>query len=72
MRHMDGFLPLDWDAKAGKLYLEIPAALAQPGSELLYTDSLPYGTGSNDLGLDRGQTAAGRLVTFDRRNPKFC
>ena len=70
MRHLDGFLPLDWDAKAGKLYLEIPAALAQPGAELLYTDSLPYGTGSNDLGLDRGQTAAGRIVKFDRQGPK--
>ncbi len=70
MRHMYGFLPLDWDAKAGKLYLEIPAALAQPGAELLYTDSLPYGTGSNDLGLDRGQTAAGRIVKFNRQGPK--
>ena len=70
MRHTDGFLPLDWDAKAGKLYLEIPAALAQPGAELLYTDSLPYGTGSNDLGLDRGQTSAGKVVKFDRQGSK--
>ncbi len=23
MKHIDGYLPLDWDAKAGKLYLEI-------------------------------------------------
>lgn len=70
MKHTGGFLPLDWDARAGKLYLEIPAPLAQPGAELLYTDSLPYGTGSNDLGLDRGQTAAGRIVRFDRQGPK--
>ena len=24
MKHMAGFLPMNWDAKAGKLYLEIP------------------------------------------------
>ena len=70
MRHMAGFLPLDWEAKSGKLYLEIPPALAQPGAELLYTDSLPYGTGSNDLGLDRGQTAPSRVVRFERQGSK--
>ncbi len=67
MQHQDGLLPLDWDGKAGKLYLEIP----KPGTELLYTDSLPYGTGSNDLGLDRGQTAPARLVRFERQGPKL-
>ena len=72
MKHMPGFLPLDWDAKAGKLYLEVPhldAAGHTP--ELLYTHSLPYGTGSNDLGLDRGQTAAGIVVRFERTGPKL-
>jgi hypothetical protein len=38
--------------------------------ELLYTDSLPYGTGSNDLGLDRGQTSEGRIVAFRRVGPQ--
>ncbi len=66
MQHLPGFLPLDWDAHTGRLYLEI----ARPGSELLYTDSLPYGTGSNDLGLDRGQTAPARLVRFEQQGPK--
>lgn len=66
MQHLTGFLPLNWDAKAGKLFLEIP----HPGAELLYTDSLPYGTGSNDLGLDRGQTAPARIVRFERQGPK--
>lgn len=66
MKHMDGFLPLDWDARTGHLYMEIP----HPGAELLYTNSLPYGNGSNDLGLDRGQTSPGRLVRFDRVGPK--
>jgi len=66
MRNMAGLLPLHWDAKNGKLYLEIPRL----DTDLLYTDSLPYGTGSNDLGLDRGQTAEGRVVRFEREGPK--
>ncbi len=71
MTHMPGFLPLDWDAKAGKLYLEIPHLDAQGRSvDVLYTNSLPFGTGSNDLGLDRGQTAPGRIVHFERTGPK--
>jgi hypothetical protein len=71
MRHMPGLLPLDWDAKTGKLYLEIPAFDAAGHSEdLLYVDSLPYGTGSNDLGLDRGQVSEGIIVRFERFGPK--
>lgn len=66
MTHMAGLLPLDWDAKAGKLYLEIPHL----DTDLLYTHSLPYGTGSNDLGLDRGQISGGEIVRFQRSGPK--
>lgn len=67
MRHLDGFLSLDWDAAAGKIYLQIPHL----GEDLLYTNSLPYGTGSNDLGLDRGQVSEGRIVRFERSGPKI-
>jgi hypothetical protein len=66
MKHIDGYLPLDWDAKAGKLYLEI----THLDTDILYTHSLPYGTGSNDLGLDRGQISRGQLVHFQRTGPK--
>lgn len=66
MTNMPGLLPLHWDANAGKLYLEIPKL----NHDLLYTNSLPYGTGSNDLGLDRGQTAPGKIVRFERTGPK--
>jgi len=62
MHRMPGFLPLYWDAGSGKLYLEIP----QLNLDMLYFDSLPYGTGSNDLGLDRGQISAAKLVRFER------
>ena len=66
MKHIAGYLPLDWDAASGKLYLEIPNLAI----DILYADSLPYGTGSNDLGLDRGQTSEGRIVRFERNGPK--
>ena len=70
MTNMPGLLPLHWDANAGKLYLEIPLNAQGKSIDLLYTNALPYGTGSNDLGLDRGQTAAGKIVHFERIGPK--
>jgi hypothetical protein len=70
MTNMPGLLPLHWDANAGKLYLEIPLGANGRSADLLYTNSLPYGTGSNDLGLDRGQTSPGKIVRFERTGPK--
>ncbi len=71
MTNMPGLLPLHWDANAGRLYLEIPHLDAAGHSqEYLWTNSLPYGTGSNDLGLDRGQTFPGKIVRFERTGPK--
>ena len=67
MKPMRGLLPLYWDASRGQLYLEIPAL----DVDLLYVDSLPYGTGSNDLGLDRGQMSEARIVRFERFGPKI-
>ncbi len=69
MTNMPGLLPLHWDAASGKLYLEIPLTNGK-SEDILYTNSLPYGTGSNDLGLDRGQTAGGKIVHFERIGPK--
>jgi hypothetical protein len=72
MKHIPGYLPLDWDPKAGKLYLEIPQLDASGRSpDFIYTNSLPYGTGSNDLGLDRGQVSEGLLLHFERSGPKI-
>ena len=71
MKHQAGFIPLDWDARTGKIYLEIPGLGPDgKGQEMLYLNSLPYGTGSNDLGLDRGQLSEGRVVRFQRSGPK--
>jgi len=67
MQHMPGLLPLHWEAKAGKLHLEIPAL----DTDVLYFDSLPYGAGSSDLGLDRGQIGEPKIVRFERYGPKI-
>jgi hypothetical protein len=72
MTAMPGLLPLFWEPSTGKLYLEIPHFEAGGHSqEYLYTNALTWGTGSNDLGLDRGQTAPGKIVRFDRIGPKI-
>ena len=63
---MDGFVPMYWDAAAGRLYLEI----SRFDQELLYQTSLPAGLGSNPIGLDRGQMGATAVVTFQRVGPK--
>ena len=51
MQKFPGLFPFYWDAKAGKLWLEID----KWNSEFLYVESLLAGIGSNDIGLDRGQ-----------------
>src|SRR5260370_42634215 len=63
---MAGYFNMYWDAKAGKLWLEID----KWGTEFLYQSSLPAGIGSNDIGLDRGQLGGTRVVRFERSGPK--
>jgi hypothetical protein len=71
MKHFEGLIPFDWDGSAGKLYLEIPhLGTGGKSQDFLYVNSLPFGTGSNDLGLDRGQVSEGRIVHFARTGPK--
>src|SRR6202522_1016733 len=66
LKKMEGFFPLYWEAKTGKLLLEIPSF----DKDFLYLDQLPYGIGSNDLGLDRGQLGNGVVVSFMRSGNK--
>lgn len=66
MERKDGFIPLYWDAAAGKLWMEIPRI----GQEMIYQVSLPAGMGSNDVGLDRGQLGDTRIVRFERSGPR--
>ena len=66
MLSIPGYFPLWYDAKTGRLLMEID----RWNTDFLYVESLPYGVGSNDIGLDRGQTGATRVVRFERRGPK--
>ena len=66
LQHMDGFYDLYWDQQKGQLLLQIDDL----GAEFIYQSSMPRGVGSNDLGLDRGQLGATRLVEFYRSGPK--
>ncbi len=66
MEKFPGFLPLYWDAKKGKIWLEIDKL----NSELLYFPSLASGIGSNDIGLDRGRLGSEHIVKFIRTGPK--
>jgi len=82
MQQENVLLPIRWDAKKGSLLLGVP--LSEKGGTaspkyILY-DSLPYGVGQNDLGMDRGQieifsqaslSVGPRLVHFERVGPKL-
>ncbi|HEX5883386.1 MAG TPA: zinc-dependent metalloprotease, partial [Pyrinomonadaceae bacterium] len=66
MEKFPGFFTFYWDAKAGKIWLEID----KWNTEFLYVESLPAGIGSNDIGLDRGQLGNSAIVRFDRTGPR--
>src|SRR5213083_505504 len=66
MQKLDGFFPLYWEGRGGTLWLEIPRF----DTEVLYTTGLAAGLGSNDIGLDRGESGNGRIVTFQPAGPK--
>lgn len=63
---LPGYFPMYWDDAAGRLLLVVD----RWDTEFLYINSLPAGVGSNDLGLDRGQLGAQRIVYFRRVGPK--
>lgn len=67
MQRFPGYFPFYWDARAGKLWLEID----KWNSEFLYVESLPAGIGSNDIGLDRGQVGQAHVVRFERSGPRI-
>ena len=64
---LDGYMPLYWDQKTGSLWMEINKF----DVEMLYSTGLSAGLGSNDIGLDRGQSGQGRVVKFQRIGPRI-
>ncbi len=66
MQKIDGYMPLYWDERTGSLWMEIDTF----DTELLFSTGLTAGLGSNDIGLDRGQSGQGRVVKFQRVGPR--
>ncbi len=66
LRKIDGYFPLYWDERSGSMLLEIPRV----DTDFLFSTGLSAGLGSNDIGLDRGQGGAGRIVRFQRVGPR--
>ncbi len=72
----DGFFPLYWDARTGRLFVEI----GRLNRDFLYLTSLATGLGVNGIGLDRGMIGDEAIAQFQRvgprvdlvlRNPRF-
>ncbi len=66
MERNSGFLTYYWDAKKGKVWLEISTF----DTEFLYYPTLAQGIGSNDIGLDRGRLGQEHVVKFQRSGNK--
>lgn len=66
MQKYAGFFTYYWDARAGKIWLEI----SKWDTDFLFHESLPNGVGSNDIGLDRGQPGETQVVRFERSGPR--
>src|SRR2546423_10354776 len=60
---LPGYFNLYWDAKQGKLWLEID----KWSSEFLYQSGLPAGIGSNGIRLDRGPLGPTRILPLESR-----
>jgi hypothetical protein len=67
LQKIDGFMPVFWDTKSGKMLMEI----SRFNKEFLYQVSLPAGVGSNPIGLDRGQMGRTFVVYFEKIGNKI-
>jgi hypothetical protein len=60
MKVADGLFPTAWDAKTGHFFVTV----RKFDQDFLFVISLPYGLGSNDIGLDRGLLGRERVRGF--------
>jgi hypothetical protein len=63
----EGFIDTWWDEETGRMLVRVD----EFDVPFIYQTSLPRGVGSNDLGLDRGQLGATKIVRFMRSGPKI-
>ncbi len=67
MKQQNGFFTFFQDDASGRIWMSIDKF----DTEFLYVNSLPAGLGSNDIGLDRGQIGASRIVYFNKVGRKI-
>ena len=67
LKNYNGYFNFYYEEANDKIYLEVK----QLNEEFLYRNSLSSGIGSNDIGLDRGQLGAERLVKFIKAGNKL-
>lgn len=65
--HVTGFLEVYRDAAKGRVLLGV----RELDTPFLLVSSLPWGLGSNDVGLDRGQSGGSQLVEFRRAGTRL-
>ena len=68
-----GLLTMQFDRRAGRVWLELPGDLGE-GEGLgsyLYVEGLAAGLGSNPVGLDRGRIGSTRVVSLRRQGNKL-
>lgn len=61
-----GYFNFYWDESTGKVFLEVDKL----NQEFLYVSTLPFGIGSNDIGIDRGQIGETKILKFVKIGPK--
>ncbi|MCB1578941.1 MAG: hypothetical protein KDI81_16850, partial [Xanthomonadales bacterium] len=62
MQHVAGFFDVHRDTARARVLL----GLSEFNQPFLLISSLPWAIGSNDIGLDRGQSSGSHLVEFRR------
>jgi len=67
MQKLDGFVPIYWNEKDGKLWLEI----SRWDTDILHYTSLPAGFGENTLGLNRGDLGPSHVIRWKRVGPRI-
>ncbi|MEN7551049.1 zinc-dependent metalloprotease [Rapidithrix thailandica] len=67
--YYQGLVDFYYDSLNDKIYFSV--SKSQLNEEILYIHSLATGVGSNDIGLDRGQLGAERIVKFEKAGNKL-
>ena len=67
LQNYKGYFNFYYEESQDKIYLEVDKL----DEEFLYISSLASGVGSNDIGLDRGQLGAERIVKFVKAGNKL-